>query len=123
MTDGADRRLTILRHRSGLDGRSDEWLEDCVENATAAFLEYTNRQTDPGEKADRVICDLAAHFAYYEGVDTVASASDGSMSRSFYDGIPPIIRQRMQSWRLVPGLYDAADEPRRAPDVYLDPRP
>ena len=107
----AERRLILLRRRPGLEAKSDEFLEYCLDNASATFREYTNRHKDPGEDVDMIVCELAAHYAYYEGVENVASATDGTMSRSFFEGIPPAIRQRMNGWRLVGGLYDATDEP------------
>lgn len=111
MSDDTRRRIALLMARPGLEGRKDEFLEYCVRNAEETFLEYTNRHNDPGEKADMVICELASHYAYYEGVENVSSATDGSMSRSFFEGIPPAICQRMNSWRLIGGLYNATDEP------------
>lgn len=104
-SDILTRRLTLLKRRPHLLTKSDDFLELCIEDATALFLEYTNRTTDPGEEVDGLICELASFKAENSGTEYLKKAKDGEIEREYIEGgIPPMLRNRMNGWRKIAGL-------------------
>ena len=109
MTSTADdqRRLSILKRRAALDGKTDDYLLLCLEDSRTFFLDYTNRTEDPGEQVDNLICEIASLKANSEGAENVQQAADGGragISRTFYADIPPFFLNRLKNWRLIRGL-------------------
>ena len=104
------RRLARLRRRPALDTKSDDFLLLCLEESADFFLDYTNRSKDPGEPVDNLICELATLKAQTEGVENMASASEGGISRSYFPDIPPFFKNRLNNWRLIRGLQSATDD-------------
>lgn len=99
------RRLTLLKRRPHLLTKSDDFLSLCIEDATALFLEYTNRTTDPGEEVDGLICELASFKAENCGTEYLKRAKDGEIAREYIEGgIPPMLYSRMNGWRKIAGL-------------------
>ena len=105
MSDEDDtRRLMRLKRRPTLADRSDDFLMLAVEDSVDFFREYTHTQADPGEEIDGLICDLAVYRIEQEGVENVQSASEGEVSRSYYEGIPPMLVHRLNGYRRIIGL-------------------
>lgn len=99
------RRLTIIRRKPTLSNKSDDFLTLCLEESQAQFLDYTNRDEDPGEDVDFLIVELATYKANAEGVENVKKAKDGDIEREFFDAIPPMLKNRLNNWRLFRGLH------------------
>ena len=99
------RRLAKIKRRPTMADKSDDWLLLCVEDATAYFLEYTNRAIDPGEKADHVICEMAVYRINTEGFEDMMKAKDGELEREVGTEWPPMLKSRLNSWRLMRGLH------------------
>ena len=98
------RRLVRLKRRPTLADRNDDFLLMELEDAIDFFREYTHMNTDPGEEVDNIVCDLALFAINQEGVENVQSASEGEVSRSYYEGIPPMLVHRMNGYRRIVGL-------------------
>ena len=98
------RRLARLKRRPTLAGKDDDYLLLCIEDAGDFFREYTHLSADPGEEVDNIVCDLALFAINQEGVENVQSASEGEVSRSYYEGIPPMLVHRMNGYRRIVGL-------------------
>lgn len=109
MTTDADttRRLAILKRRPSLSNKTDDFLTLCLEESRAFFLEYTNRDTDPGESVDLLLVELATYKANAEGVENVKKAKDGEIERENFDALPPMLKNRLNNWRLIRGLHYA----------------
>lgn len=105
MTDNTLRRLERLKRRPTLSDKPDYWLSLCIEDATDYFLEYTNRTIDPGEKVDNVICELALFRINTEGFEDMMKAKDGELEREVGTEWPPMLRSRLNQWRVMRGLY------------------
>ena len=101
------RRLSILKRRPALSEKTDDYLLLCLEDARTFFLDYTNRDEDPGLKVDNLVCEIASLKANSEGAENVQQAADGGrggISRTFYADIPPFLLNRLKNWRLMRGL-------------------
>lgn len=108
MTDEhTTRRLAIIKRKPTLANKTDDFLTLCLEESIALFLDYTNRETDPGTDVDMLIVELATYKANAEGVENVKKAKDGEIEREFFDTVPPMLKNRLNNWRLIRGLHYA----------------
>jgi len=100
------RRLMRLKKRPTMAGRSDDYLEMMLEDALEFFREYTHgyANSDLGSEIDGLICEIAVFNINQEGVENVSSASEGAMSRSYFDSVPPMLARRLNKYRRVLGL-------------------
>lgn len=98
------RRVERLRRRPTLKDKPQELLEVCLDDALAFFFEYTHRITDPGERVDSLICELAILKINAEGVENVKVAKEGEVEREWYETIPPMLLNRLKSYRLMWGV-------------------
>lgn len=105
--DNTTRRLAILKRRPSLSNKTDDFLTLCLEESIAFFIEYTNRFTDPGKDVDMLIVELATMKANAEGVENTKKAKDGEIERENFDVLPPMLKNRLNNWRLIRGLQYA----------------
>ena len=99
-----DRRFAQMLRRPTMRDREPDFIRLSLEDATAYFLEYTHRHEDPGEDADSVICAIAALNINMEGWENMKKAKDGEYEREMEATIPPMLKARLDSWRMMWGL-------------------
>lgn len=107
MSDHSTRRLAYLKRRPTFADKSDDWLSLCIEEATAFFLDYTNRTIDPGELADGIICEMAVIRVNTEGYENMMKAKDGELEREMGTEMPPLLKSRLLNWRVMRGIHAA----------------
>ena len=104
MPENTERRFAQMMRRPTMHDREPDFIRLSLEDATAYFLEYTNRREDPGAEADSVICAIAALYINMEGWENMKKAKDGEYEREMEATIPPMLKARLDTWRLMRGL-------------------
>lgn len=99
-----ERRFIQINRRPTMRDREPDFIRMSIEDATAYFLEYTNRREDPGQDADSVIISLATLTINQEGWENMKKAKDGEYEREMETTIPPMLKARLDTWRLMRGL-------------------
>lgn len=89
-----------LRIPDIVDDTQDAILEQLLEDAEGAILEYTNRksmipQLEPLQR------ELALIYYNKIGLEGIASQSQGGISVQVVDGIPKEIKSRLNRYRAV----------------------
>lgn len=102
--EDTSRRLARLKRRPTLAEKNDDFLMLTLEEAADFFLDYTHREKDPGSRVDNLICELAVLRINAEGVENVKVAKEGEVEREWYEAIPPMLLNRLNSYRLIWGL-------------------
>lgn len=102
--EDTSRRLARLKRRPTLAEKNDDFLTLTLEESIDFFLDYTHRETDPGQRIDNLICELAVLRINSEGVENVKHAVEGEVEREWYEAIPPMLLNRLNSYRKIWGL-------------------
>lgn len=89
-------RLSVRPQYSTLP---DEIRQQAVIEARDQFLDYTNRDTYPGERADSIVCDLAAAWINRLGWEGMSKAEDGDLHREINVTQDTALALRMDAWR------------------------
>ena len=103
-SESMTRRLAILKRRPAYRDYDEEYLKAMLDNAYSFFLEYTFRAKDLGERIDSLIVEIAVYYLDSEGAQNTKHAKDGELEREYFEGLPPMVLNRLAGYRTVIGV-------------------
>lgn len=98
------RRMAKLKKRRTVQGKPDEFLELLLDDALDTFLDLTHRETDPGERIDGLLCEMASYMSNAEGGEHLTQVQEGDFGRGSATDMPDSLYKRIIAYRQVVGI-------------------
>ena len=103
--ESMSRRMARLKKRRTVQGKPDEFLELLLDDALDTFLDITHRESDPGERIDGLLCEMANFMSNLEGGEHMTQAQEGDLMKQSATGdLPDSLYKRIIAYRQVVGI-------------------
>lgn len=101
--------LETLKHRLGIDGDGqNERLSAMLDEAADTILDLIGRESLP-TRLKSVQTEIAVILYNRQGAEGESSRSEGGISRSFLDGLPAELKDRLKNYPRKVGVIHSAD--------------